>query len=86
MFPFAHTINERSGSAQVVTVCSPGKEVGTDALQLIHDSADVLCPFGHLNFCCFLNAHAESMAIDVGREVVEPVRQVQHLGVGHAFT
>ena len=56
-----------------------------DALQLVHDGADVLHALRHLDAQTLLDAHAEGVAVLRGPEVVEAVGQRQRLGVGQAL-
>jgi len=85
-FTVAHPIDKGRQRAHVHTHGGPGQQVGGHTGQFIHDGADHVNPVGYLNAGRLFNAHAQRMAIDVGREVIKPVGKVQDLGIGQSFT
>ena len=56
-----------------------------DTLKFVHDGTDVFHAFADLDTHCFLDAHAECMAVLVCSQIIEPVGQCQSLRIGEAF-
>src|SRR5574344_2121135 len=85
-FTVTHPIDKGRQCAHIHTHSSPGQQVRSDTGQLIHDSTYHFDVIGHFNAGSLFNAHAQGVAVDVGREVIQSVREVEKLGIGPPFT
>ncbi len=81
----AEAVEEGRQGAHVHAEAGEEEQVRVDALQLVHDGADVLHALRDLDAQTLLDAHAEGVAVLRGPEVVEAVGQRQRLGVGQAL-
>ena len=78
----AEPVEERRQSPHVHTETREEQQVRINALQLVHDRADILHPLRHLDAQPLLDAHAERMAVLRGPQIIQPVRKGQRLGIG----
>ena len=78
----AETVEEGRQRAHVHAQAGEEEQVRINALQLVHDRADVLHALRHLDAQPLFDAHAEGVAVLRRPEVVETVRQGEGLGIG----
>jgi len=75
-FSLAHSVNKCSCCTQIVGVSCPCQAVGIDTIQLIHNGANVLRSQRNFNFRSLFNAHAQGMAIHIGRKIIQTIGKV----------
>ena len=84
-FPVAEAVEEGGQRSHVHAEAGPEEEVGGEAVELVHDGADVFDAFRYFQSHGFFDAHAEGVAVLVGGKVVQSVGQGERLRVGEAF-
>ena len=81
----SHAVEEGRQRAQVLGAGAEEEQVVVDALQLVHDGADVVDAVAQFHAHGLLDHADEGVAVHHGAEVVEAVGEAERLRIGHAL-